>query len=201
MAFGEAKQDTFRRVPALPRRDGQGNLLPIKVYLYGAESKGEEIRMIPLTVGRINEIFVKQECEKIDFERIMFEECLVDPKLTWEEIQLLLPEYKYELFLTIAFENGFDVDQYTGAKKKKIEVPDEMKSDKRKLYEALKNDLGYARNCSGMHEMGYDFITVQRLCRRELSILADISREQSTKGSKGMGGNLKPPKKGMGRRK
>jgi len=197
MAFGDAaKESAFKRVSTLSRRDGQSNILPIRTPLYNEESSGKEIMMIPFTIGRINELIVKQEFQNINFEKVLCEECLVEPKLSWEEYQLLRPEYKFKIYVTLLFENGFSVEHFFD-RKKKIVIPDEMKSDRKKMYEALKKDVDYARECFALHDLGYDMISIQRLTKREITILLEVMKENQSKGKKPTMG--KKPKKGRRR--
>ena len=193
MPFGEGEErGGFKRLPTLSRRNRQGKLLPMKVSLFGEEQEQNEIVMIPLTVGRMNEISASGYLgEEMNFEKILHEECLILPKLTWKEYQCLLPGRRWKIYLTLAFESGFDMDQYINPGKKRATVPEADKTDKRRMFESLKNDLGYARECYSMHECGYNFHTAQTLCRREISITGDIMKEMNSKGSKG-----KKPSKG-----
>jgi len=195
---GEGKAG-FKRIPSLPRRSGQGKLLPMKVPILGEEQEQNEIVMIPFTIGRMNEISAEGYMgTKMNFEKILCEECLVLPKLTWKEYQCLLPGRRWKIYLTLAFECGFDIDQYLDPSKSRAKVPEADKSDKRRMFESLKNDLSYARECYSMHEMNYNFHTVQTLCRREISITIDVMKEANSKGgAKGKGGKSS---KGKGRK-
>jgi len=202
MPFGDAEGVGFKRVPSLPRRDGQGNLLPMKVPIYGEEEINNQIVMIPLTIGRINELNQKEDIGiNINFERVLCEECLIEPKLSWEEYTCMRPNPRWKLFLTLAFESGFSVDEYVDPKKKRIKVPESQKSDKRRMYESLKKDLGYARECFSLQDANYNFITMQSLCRREVSILIDVAKEAHKKGSKGGKKPAKPKKGRKGRKR
>lgn len=195
MPFTSVKKQSFKRIPSLPRRDGQGKLLPIRVPLFKKEKEGD-IVMVPLTVGRINELKNKQVLEiDFDFEKILVEECLALPELSWNEYKALKPGPRYDIYLTMMFECGFDVDSKKD--NKKIHVPDDMKTEKRRLYDLLQQDLIYARQCVLLGEYGVDFTNIVKYTRRELDVSIEIIKEmkRTKPGKKQKGSNPSKPKK------
>ena len=189
MPFGGQQENySNKKVPTLPRRRVSGELLPMKVPLYEG---GGEIVILPITEGRFNELECAEEMgEDVNVSKVMIEECLIKPKITWAEFQLVKPKLRRNLMLTLLFECGLDIEHLLG--KKKMNIPDENRSEKRKIYEKFKHDLYYARKVANLQGYGINYLNIPQLTKREVMIMIEILKGKGKTGE---------PEKAPGRKK
>ena len=180
MPFGKPSERN-KKVATLPRRDRVGNILPMRVPMFDGSG---DIIMKPLTEGRFNEIDYMIETERpINFHKVLIEECLVEPVINWSEFKIMKPEFKSSLVKTLMFENGIDV----GDDKKKIHVPNELKSEQRKNYEKFRLDEFYTKKIALLTGFGINHLNIINLTKREIMFLIEVAnpRKQTPTPEKG----------------
>lgn len=173
------KRKGFKRLPSLARRNHHGDILPIIVPLFEHE---EDIALIPLTLGEINEIHTESILGiDMNFEKCIVDRCLVKPDVSYKEFKKFKLSYRNDIVKTLLFESGFDIEQLEKGEKKEYT----KKSKKRLLYESFKRDIDETRRAVYAHKNSYTFFEYYKLTLREIDILSQTEKRMENEAKNG----------------